>query len=64
MYQVVSISMTITSKFDVSLHFWLSWPTVRHAPPPLPFKNTSSISDSKRGPQWLIFRQALRSLFI
>ena len=25
------------------------------------FKNTSSISDSKRGPQWLIFLQALRS---
>ena len=46
--------------------FYGSFPEVapdarRHAPPPLLFKNTSSISDSKRGPQWLIFRQALRS---
>ena len=29
MYQAaVSIRMTITSKFEVSLHFWQSWPTV------------------------------------
>lgn len=47
--------------------FYGSFPEVapdarRHAtPPPLLFKNTSSISDSKRGPHWLIFRQALRS---
>ena len=27
------ISMTITSKFEVSLHFWQSWPTVGHATP-------------------------------
>jgi hypothetical protein len=28
-YEAVFISMTITSKFKVSLHFWPFWPTVR-----------------------------------
>ena len=34
-YKAVFISMTITSKFEVSLHFWRSWPTV------CPFNPTS-----------------------